>query len=64
MAGMKKPISGGKAQLPLTMLILFESGVIALRSLHIISTGWTLILFFVVIIPFATLKAFAEFRQS
>jgi hypothetical protein len=64
MAAMNKPINRGKAQLPLTILIFLESIVILLRSLHVISKAWTLAAFFVVIIPFATLKAFADFRQS
>jgi hypothetical protein len=63
MAGMKK-ISRGKAQLPLTILIFLEGIVFLLRGLHIISTGWTLAAFFLVIIPCATLKAFADFRRS
>jgi hypothetical protein len=47
----------------MTILILLEGLVLSLRGLHVISTGWTVAAFFVVIIPFATLKAFADFRQ-
>jgi len=47
----------------MTVLILLEGLVLSLRGLHVISTGWTVAALFVVIIPFATLKAFADFRQ-
>ena len=60
---MTNPINGGGSQWPLTILILLEGLVLSLRGLHIISMGWAVTAFFVVIIPFATLKAFADFRQ-
>jgi hypothetical protein len=53
----------GKAQLPLTIVIFLEGLVLGLHALHIISTTWTVIAFFAVIIPFATLKAFVDFRN-
>jgi len=49
--------------LPLTILILLEGVVLSLRGFHVISTGWALAALFVVIIPGATLKAFADVRQ-
>ena len=64
MAGVNEPISRGKARLPLTAAILLEGIVIALRSHHLISTGWTLAAFFGVIFPLVTLKKFADFRRS
>ena len=53
-----------KRQWIMTLLILFEAVVIGLRGLHVISTTWTVALFFVVIIPFATLKKFADCRSA
>ena len=61
---MKEPITPGKTQWPMTILLLFEGVVLGLWGLHIISKGWTRLAFFVVIIPFATLKAFTDFRRT
>jgi FtsH-binding integral membrane protein len=63
MAGMTNPINRDRLQWPVTILILLEGLVLSLLGLHVISTGWAVAAFFVVIIPFATLKAFADFRQ-
>ena len=52
-----------RTQWPLTLLVLLEGLVLGLHALHALSAGWTVAAFFVVIIPFATLKAFADFRQ-
>jgi len=60
---MTPPINRGRTQLPLTILILLEGVVLSLRGFHVISTGWALAALFVVIIPGATLKAFADVRQ-
>ena len=60
---MTKPINHGRAQWSLTLSIILEGVVLSLRGLHVISAGWTVAAFFVVIIPFATLKAFADYRQ-
>jgi len=64
MAGMANPPTRGRAQMSLTILILLEATVLLLRGLHLISTAWTVAAFFLVIIPFATLKAFADFRKD
>ena len=63
MADMANPISRGGSQWPLTILILSEGLVISLRSLHVIPTSWAVGAFFVVIVPFATLKVFTDSRQ-
>ena len=63
MADMANPINRGRAQLPMTILILIDGLVLVLHAYHVISTAWTVAAFFVVIIPFATLKAFADFRR-
>jgi hypothetical protein len=47
----------------MTILLLIEGLVLVLHAYHVISTAWTVAAFFVVIIPFATLKAFADFRK-
>lgn len=60
---MPDPTNRSRNQWLLTMLVLMEGVVLSLRGLHIVSTGWTVSLFFLVIIPIATLKAFADFRR-
>jgi hypothetical protein len=62
MAGMKSPING-RFPPPPTILLIFAGLVLSLRGLHVISADWTVAAFFLVIIPFAILKAFADFRQ-
>lgn len=60
---MTTPTNRGRSQWPLTILVLLEGLVLSLLGLHLISKGWAVAAFFVAIIPFATLKAFADFRQ-
>jgi hypothetical protein len=63
MAGMTSPIHRGRSQWPLTILILLEGLVLVLRGFHVMSSNWAVAAFFMVIIPFATVKAFVDFRQ-
>lgn len=52
-----------KTQWMVTVAVLCSASVMGLRSLHVISTGWVLSLFFAVVIPLFTIKAFVDFRQ-
>jgi hypothetical protein len=61
---MEKTVNRGKTQMPMTILILLQSIVLLLWHFHIISNGWTVGIFFLVLIPFATLKAFSDFRKQ
>jgi hypothetical protein len=61
---MSESASKRKRQRIMTLLVLSEAAVLCLHALHIISTTWTVALFFLVIIPFATLKAFADYRSA
>jgi hypothetical protein len=62
-AGMTNPINRGRPQGPLTILILLEGLVLILRGFHVMSSNWAVAAFFMVIIPFGTVKAFVDFRQ-
>lgn len=53
----------GKTQLLLSIAIFTECLVIGLHSLHLISTAWTVIAFFAVVIPFGTIQAFSNSRN-
>jgi hypothetical protein len=50
-------------QWPLTILILLEGVVLSLLGLHVIPSSWAFTAFFMVIIPFGTVKAFVDFRR-
>jgi FtsH-binding integral membrane protein len=50
-------------QWPLTILILIEGVVLSLLGLHVIPASWAVAAFFIVIIPFGTVKAFVDFRR-
>ncbi len=52
-----------RAQWPLTILIVMEGLVLTLRGLHVLSASWTVGVFFLLIIPSATLKAFTHVRR-
>ena len=60
---MNEPANKGKRQRVMTLLILLEGVVLALYGFHVISKTWTVALFFFLIIPVATLKAFADYRS-
>jgi hypothetical protein len=47
----------------MTILLLLDALVLGLHSLHVLSSRWTILAFFVVIIPCGTLLAFAEWRR-
>jgi hypothetical protein len=44
-------------------LILLEGLILSLCGLHVIPSSWAIAAFFAIIIPFATLKAFADFLR-
>jgi CHASE2 domain-containing sensor protein len=52
-----------KTQWMLSVAALCSVTAIVLYSTHVISTGWLVGIIFAVVIPLATLKAFADFRQ-
>jgi hypothetical protein len=56
-------IRQSRSQWPLTILILLEGLILSLCGLHVIPSSWAIAAFFAIIIPFATLKAFADFLR-
>jgi hypothetical protein len=44
--------------------LFLSGGVFVLRGLHLVSNGVTVVLFFAILIPLATLKAFLDLRRS
>jgi hypothetical protein len=55
--------SRARTQWMLTIAGIVSAIAVGLRASHVISTGWFLAAVFAVVIPLATLKAFADFRQ-
>ena len=48
---------------PMAILLLLEALVLGLFGLHLLSSRWTVAAFFAIIIPYATLLAFARWCQ-
>lgn len=53
-----------RRQWPMTILLLLEAAVIGSYAVGFLSVRWTLVAFFVLLIPCGTFLAFTRWRQS